>query len=363
MQIRLSKREWIAVTVGSLLGAATALFIHQQYNRSDSSTRGDLLGMMPPDASAVVFADVAVLRNAPFVRQLFAWAPEPQPDEDYTQFLKETNFNYERDLDHLAIAFKKAGRESTFFAVADGRFDRQRISALAAKSGSVERRGSREIFAVGENRAGGKINFTFLSDSRMALSDRNDLGQILSARKRSDDMMEWHARFERLAGSPIFAVIRQGAAPGETLSEQAPGGLASPELSAMLDQLQWITLAGKLESDRLRVVTEGESTSEETTRRLADLLNGVFALAQAGLNDARTRQQLDPSLREAYLALLKSADVTKLDRGDTQSVRVVFEITPGFLEAARRSSLGSTSAAPAKPAAGDTLHPKKGGHS
>jgi len=103
-----------------------------------------------------------------------------------------------------------------------------------------------------------------------------------------------------------------------------------PQLSTLLDQLQWLTLAGKPENDRLRVVAEGECTAEATARQLADVLNGVVILAEGGLNDARTRQQLDPALREAYLELLKSADVSKIDRGDSKSVRLVFDITPPF---------------------------------
>jgi len=63
-------------------------------------------------------------------------------------------------------------------------------------------------------------------------------------------------------------------------------------------------------------------------------LNGVVMLAQAGLNDSKTRQHLDPAAREAYLELLKSVDVAKMHRGDTKSVRLVLEISPKFLAAA-----------------------------
>ncbi len=177
-----------------------------------------------------------------------------------------------------------------------------------------------------------KISFTFLRNNRIALTDDADLGIYLGASKRRGGVAEWRSRFERLAGSPVFAVIRQDAAAGAALAAQAPGGLRSTQLSSLLDQLQWITLAGKPENDRLRVVAEGECPAEATARQLADLLNGVVTLAETGLNDAKTRQQLDPATREAYLELLKSTDVSKIDRGDTKSVRLVFEITPKFLE-------------------------------
>jgi hypothetical protein len=290
---------------------------------------------MPADASAVLFADFDELRRAPFVADLYAWAPKPQADADYAQFLKETGFDYERDLDRIAIAVERRGKDSVLFAVVDGKFDRDKISTYASKSGTAAKSGGRDIFFVPLSGSSKKISFAFLSKDRIALTDDADLGGFLSAKKRKEDAAEWRTRFERLAGSPIFAVIRQDAAAGAALAAQAPGGLRSPQLSTLLDQLQWITLAGKPDNDRLRVVAEGECAADATVRQLTDLLNGVVILAEAGLNDAKTRRQLDPAAREAYLELLKSADVSKIDRGDTKSVRLVLEITPKFLQAAR----------------------------
>jgi len=355
----MSKRKWIAAA-GLLVLSAAGYYVYQRRAAGRSFGRNNLLEMMPADASAVVFADVAELRSTPFVAELFAWAPEPEPDEDYTKFLNETGFHYERDLDRIAIAFQKNGQDSAFFAVADGRFDRQKISAVANKSSTAETLAGHEIFAISESGDAKKIYLTFLSNDRIALTDRADLGQSLGKKRSDDGKQEWRSRFERLGGSPVFAVIRQDAGTGEALTERAPGGFSSPQLSTALDRLQWITLAGKPENDRLHVVAEGESATEDTTNQLADLLNGVLALAEAGLNDVKTRQQLDPSLREAYLALLKSADVSKIDRGDTKSVRIAFEITPAFLESARRASIvpaaPSNKPVPANPA----TRPKKG---
>lgn len=356
----MKKQAWIALAAGLLLFGIAGVYAYERYASRSVTEGGDVLRMMPADASAVLFVNLAELRGAPFLAQLYAWAPQPEPDEDYAEFLKETGFNYERDLDRLAIAFQKAGQDSTFFAVAEGKFDRQKISALATKSGTVEKSGGREIFAVPESGTTKKIYYTFLGNNRVALTDRPDLSKTLTAKKRNEDSTEWRTRFERLGGSPIFAVIRQDAASGEALSLQAPGGFRSPQISSLLDQLQWITIAGKPENDRLRVVAEGECTSAETTRRLSDLLNGVLVLAESGLSDAKTRRQLDPALREAFLALLKSADVSNLDRGDTKSVRLVLEIAPDFLEAARRASTELSGDTPAKPAPVKTGHSKKG---
>lgn len=357
---KMKKIGWVAVIGLTVLGAAVAFYAHERRAARNSSSRADMLATMPSDASAVVFADLVELRSSSFLAQLYSWAPAPSPDADYAQFLKDTGFNYEHDLDRLAIAWRRSGGDSTFLAVADGKFDRQKISAVALKSGTLAKLNGRDVFGVSENGGAWKLSFTFLSENRIALTDGPDLSAALSAKKRDEDTAEWRSRFERLGGSPVFAVIRQDAAPGSALSSQAPGGFRSPELSTLLNQLQWITVAGKPEGDRLRLIAEGECVSEETMRTLADVLNGILLLAQSGLNDAKTRQQLDPALRAAYLDTLKSADVSTLDRGETKSVRLVFDITPAFLEAATHVPASSPNAVPAKPAPGNSRRSRKG---
>ncbi len=349
----MSKRRWIsAAAIAALLGVITFYGYHR-WSGTAGAMRGDMLALMPTDASAVIYLDFAELRSSPFLADLYKWAPRPQADADYAQFMHDTGFDFERDLDRVAIAVEKRGEESSLFAVADGRFDRKKIAAYAAKSGSILKRDGHEIFSLPINGTTRRISFTLLRAGRIAMTDNPDLAVYLETKKREPDAAEWRTRFERLAGSPVFAVIRQDAGTGSALAAQAPGGLRSPQLSALLDQLQWITLAGKPENDGMRIVAEGECTAEATVRQLTDLLNGIVVLAQAGLNDAKTRQQLDPAAREAYLEVLKSADVSKIDRGETKSVRLVFDLTPKLLEAARTAVPAAPVAPPAqKPAAG-----------
>ncbi|HEX4545449.1 MAG TPA: hypothetical protein VH110_03730 [Candidatus Acidoferrum sp.] len=352
-------------TAWSLLAAAIAFaavsyFAYQRGGQPRGAARDEILSLLSPEASAVLFADLRELRHAAFLGSLYAGAPRPEADPDYAQFLKETGFDYERDLDRIAIAVTKLGPDSVLFAIADGKFDRQKISAYALKTGTVTHTAGQEIYSVPLGGSQKKISFAFLRKDRVALTDHSNLGGFLSAKTRKEDAAEWRLRFDRLAGSPVFAVIRQDAAAGAALAAETPAGLRSPQLSALLDELQWITLAGRPEHDRLRIVAEGESAAETTARQLTDLLNGVVILAQAGLHDAKTRQQLDPATREAYLEVLKSADVSKIDRGDTKSVRVVFEITPKFLDAARTASPLAPGATPNKPLPGKASARKKG---
>jgi hypothetical protein len=352
-------RSWIGLSVLVVVVSATVFFAYRKWGVPNGAAREEALALMPADASAVLFADFDELRQAPFFAKFYAWAPKPEADADYAQFVKETGFDYERSLDRAAVAIEKRGQDSAMIAILDGKFDRQRISAYALKAGSSAKIGGREIFSVPVSEGSKKISFAFLKESRIAMAIDSDLGAFLGAQNRTADAAEWRTRFERLAGSPVFAVVRQDATAGAALAAQAPRGLRSPQLSALLDQLQWITLAGKPESDRLRVVAEGECTAEATARQLVDLMDGVVILARAGLNDAKTRRQLDPAAREAYLELLRSADISKIDRGDTKSVRLVFELTPGFLEAARRSPPVLPDSAPSKPLPGKSPSRRK----
>jgi hypothetical protein len=119
-------------------------------------------------------------------------------------------------------------------------------------------------------------------------------------------------------------------------------------LATLLGQLQWISISGKPEGNLLRVVFDGECMTETTVRQLKDLLGGIVVLAQIGLNDPKTRKQLDPGLRQGYLDLLQSADIQVLDRGTSKSVRVVFDVTPKVLQAPRNVPAGADPQQPAR---------------
>jgi hypothetical protein len=347
----MNRRRWmLGIAVIALAGCLGLLDAYWRGHDAGSGTRDAVLSAMPPNASAVLFADLAELRRAPFATQFYNWIPKNQADAEYAQFLSETGFDYERDLDRVAIAVVKDEKESKLFAVAEGRFDRKKIEAYASRSGTRETRGGRDILTVPLSDSARRISFTFLSNEKVALTDVGELAPFLAPVANSTDAREWRERFRRDAGSPVFAVIRQDAAAGSALASRTPGGFQSPQLSALLDQLQWITLAGKPQGNALRIVAEGECASDQTARQLADLLNGVLVLAQAGLSAPKTRQQLDPRIRDAYLELIKGADVSRFDRGETKSVRVVFDVTPKLLEAA-------TIAVPVEPAPAEPTNP------
>jgi len=343
----MSIRKLLSVLLVLIALSLAGTFAYFRYKSSDPlAIRNEMLVGMPTDANAVVYLDLAALRSSPFLAQLFAWAPRPAPDADYTQFVQATGFDYERDLDRLSLAVTRTTRGTGFLVIADGRFDQGKIAAYARRFGKSEVRNGSAVFSIAPGGGMQALFFTFLREGRMAWT--NDSSASAFAWKPDPFAAEWRERFSRLAGTPFFVVIRQDAGAASALAEQAPGGFRSPQLAALLAQLQWISIGAKPDGNLLRVVAEGECESETTMRQLSEILSGIVVLAQTGLNGTDTRTKLNPQLREGYLELLKSADVQKVDRGTSKSVRAVFDVTPKLLEAVKAAGLPAPAAPPEK---------------
>lgn len=323
---------WI---VAAVIICAGIYSVHTLWFNTKENSRESLLHALPADANTVIFLDVAELRQGAVLRNLAELSSGVTTDADYKQFVNETGFNYEKDLDRVGIAVEHRNGMRNLFALADGNFDRRKIEAYLRKNAVGERRGLLEIFHLAEPNSNPYlssvqrwISIAFLSDHRIVLFDGEDLNAELDSARRDAGHSEWTERFERLAGTPAFVLMRQDAAIGALLNHQSPGGLRSPQLAQLLDQLLWVSIAGKPEGGEFRVVFEGECPNEALMRQLSEFLNGIALMADAGLNDPKLRQRMDPGEREAYLQLVHSIDVMRLDRGSSKAVRATFVVTP-----------------------------------
>jgi hypothetical protein len=336
-----------------MLGIVVAFgwFYFRSHQRDSQSAREDLLAHLPADSTSVVYLDLQELRTSAFLSQILAWAPQPQPEEEYGKFVQATGFNYERDLDRVGVSFSGSAQSPKTMAVAEGRFDRKKIEAYSAHFGTLKTANGKTIYAVNLSNPPRMAYFTFLRDDQVAIC--NDASCFFQASGKSMNSEEWREHFLRMAGTPLFTVMRQDSQLLTELSQRTPGGYRSPQLATLLGQLQWVSVGAKPEGDQLRVVADAETSNELVIRQLNDMLGGLLILAQAGLDDPKSRKQLDPKLREAYAGLLKSAEVQKLDRGRSKSVRLIFELTPQLLESAKSAPAAdppekSPSTAPAR---------------
>jgi hypothetical protein len=332
-------RAWIVAVTGLAILLIAGVFAYRHRRAGDlSRSRNEILSLMPSDPTSVVYMDLGQFRTSAFLPQLMSWAPGFPADEDYVKFVQATGFNYEKDLDRVALAFTRKGSNSTAFAMADGRFDRKKIEAYAAQSGERIDQNGHSVFVLNLKNSMHKSFFTFLRDDRIAWTDDSGYAAQFQQVHSLSGNREWGERFARLGGTAVFVVIRQDATTTEMLAQQAPGGFRSPQLASLVSQLRWITIGGKPEGENLRVVIEGESPTETTMHQLNEFVGGILLLAQVGLNGPKNRKEMDPELREAYLNLLKTAEVENVDRGMEKSVRLIFQITPGFLDAVKKAN-------------------------
>ena len=350
-----SQKFLLLLAIG--LGLLAALFAFFPWPSSDSLVvRERMLELTPADSNAVVFIDLAQFRASPFLLQLLAWAPHAPPESDYAQFVESTGFDYERDLDRLAISIFREASTSRVAAIADGRFDRKKIEAYGAKFGALKSSSGKTIYAVPFGGPSRTAFFSFLRNDRVAWSNN---ASYFAEPRAAVSSADWREHFLRLAGTPVFAVLHEDSDALGDFAQHAPGGLRSPQLASLLSQLQWISIGGKPEGNLLRVVIDGECFSEGTVHRLKEMLSGIVVLAQMGLNDPKTTKQLDPAIRQAYVELLQSADIEQLDRGSSKSVRVIFDLTPKLLEAARTAPAAADPAPPAAAASQQPASPKR----
>ena len=344
-----TRRKKIALVVITVFLLTTGLILALHFlPDSDASARLQLLQLIPTDATAVMFLDLDEFRNSPFLATLYSWAPHPLEDSEYAQFVRDTGFSYERDLKRAVVAISNRGAITNLLAIADGKFDRKKIESFLRRTGKVTQQGKLNVFLLNATAHEKPLSLAFLSDGRIAITDAENLSVEL-ATAGATRRAEWNSRFDRLAGTPLFAVLRQDPAMQNALNSAAPRGFRSPQLSALLNHLQWISIAGKPEGEQLRIVSEGECLSEPATSQLRDFLQGILLLAQNGLNDPQLRQQMNSEEREAYLEIIKSADIQKIDRGEWKSVRLVLDITPKFLDVARLSSVAAPAPETAPP--------------
>jgi hypothetical protein len=339
-----TKKISLALGIATVLALAL-LPVFRFSGRNSDSARAPLLAFVAADATAVIFVDVEELRSSPLLPTLSSWAPHPAEDSDYTEFVADTGFNYERDLSQVFVRISSQGGRSSTLVLAEGKFDRQKIEAYLGRNSLPVKQGNLTIFHA-PGKAGAKpTSLAFLSDRRIAIADSENLSQALSPHNPKSDRADWQVRFNRLAGSPIFAVVRQDPTLQNVVANQ------SPQLAAFIGQLPWVTLAAKPEGGILRVVAEGETVTETASTQLRDFLLGIQLLVEGGLNDAKLRQQMNPAERAAYLDLLKGTEIEKVTRGEVKSVRIVCSITPEFLEVAKLHTAVVPSAARDLPAA------------
>src|SRR6195256_3296527 len=148
--MRKYRRVLLAGAVLAALAIATAFYVGVL--RGDSahpSAALEILSQVPAGAPTLVYVDLAAIRASSFYQNRPDHSPLTVPDSDYAQFVQATGFDFEKDLDRVVIAAwpqSSVQDQKKTIAVAEGRFDRQKIHDYTMKNGKLDRQQRRDIF-------------------------------------------------------------------------------------------------------------------------------------------------------------------------------------------------------------------------
>ncbi len=293
----------------------------------------DVLSLLPPGAPVIAFGDIAALRASPFAADLSALGPAPDQEKEYRDFVRDTGFDYSRDLDRFAadvwIDTKKplpdGSPRVSLVAVADGRFDRAKISAYVLRTGKISKRGETDVYDVPAGVPGETFSFAFLSPGRMVLAQATSLDPVLSRSSGSSLDAGTRDRISRVTGATFFAVAKTEDLPKAI----AIPGLQSGQLNRILKSIRGLTFAGHPDGNKLAVAAEADCDSMSDALQLSALLDTLRWLGRAELADPKTRAQMRPADAAALDRILKIASVSR----DNHWVRVRADLPPDILKA------------------------------
>ena len=319
----IAKRAIVFLLVAAAASAAVVYYSSRGPNAAQGPALPELITLAPADSAYLFYANLAALRASPFLDRLMALAPSPAADPEYAGFVRATGFDYARDLDRLVLASRPGPSAPLTLALAEGRFDRARISSYALRSGTLERGGGAEVYVFPPSPTSKAMAFAFLNGNRVAMAEGPEAAKAIAS-LASDPAPSTFApsmreRVSRVADSAVFAVGQVADVP----QNFSPGGVRSDQFSNLVRSLRWFTLAAHPEGDRLKVAAEGECDTAESARQLTGTLDGLRMLGQAMLADPRTRQRLEPATAGLLDNLLRILQVSR----DDQRVRLSLELT------------------------------------
>jgi hypothetical protein len=325
------------VCLAVLLIAAAAYFTWRRSSNGNGPSSGaepSLVSQLPPGAPYVLYVDVAALRNAAFLAKLAAMIPAPAEDPEYTDFVRATGFDYSRDLDRVAVTSvpdtsMPGTSQSDVWALAEGRFDQQKIQAYALRSGKTEQRDGRMVYVIDSGPSGNEVELQFLSSTRLQIASREkqiapgNSAQNSGAAPAPGDPAALRERIARVSSSPVFAVARTDSIP----KNLTVGTLRLDAVASTIQNVHWVSLAVTPEGENLRVMLEGECGSAIESAQLQLVLGTLRILGRGMLSEPGTRRQFTPRGAAALDKLVRQIDISH----DGPHVRMTAVLSPDML--------------------------------
>jgi hypothetical protein len=311
----------IVVVLAALVAAAALLLLR----RGNAPQAARLL----PAADAYLYIDLTPLRAA----GLFKNAPA-NIDPDYAQFVRDTGFQFERDLDQAAFAVhlppaaaaadSRTPPETRYSEVFVGRFDGAKLAAYLRRTADSSRPyGNTIIYSI--PLPGRTLRVAVLSKRMVASSNTENefaIREIIDGYAETftgggPDLLRRHYRHVPLA-SLAWAVARTASA-----SQQGNAKFVLPGGFDLFFPPDTVIVAAVRYLGSVEVRVDAFTHTQEDAQRVSDQLNALLALARTAEYRAQAGA-VDPDLK----AFFDSVSISQFpDRAELNAT-----IPPGFVK-------------------------------
>lgn len=322
-------KRWLIFGAVALLCIIAVFYVLRKSGTAPAGAAPELVELVPAESTAVVYVDLERLRGSQFIARLLAMAPEVKPDREYTEFVAATGFDYSRDLQRVMLAFSNSTGAPKTVALAEGKFDRQKIEKYARANGRVEQFGGVDVhYASREARTA----FFFRGGEQVAVIEPSTevatyLRAVMAMKRNLGPSSELRERIARVSAAPFFAAGRVEGLPLQFGAARSGNELAD-QVRAILKHVRWYGVAAQPEADALKVLVEGECENMLRAGQLYVLLDSARFVARAALQDATTRKRFPASQIALLEEILNTAKISR----DQNRVRLMFAISARSLE-------------------------------
>ncbi len=327
------RRIWLATGVGVVI----LLILGTVYLRKLAAPE---VARLLPESEGVLYVDLTGFRLASaFGTSPVAISREPE----YEEFIRQTGFQFERDLDEVAIAVHPAEvtprplgpeMQRRFSEIFKARFDASRLNHYLHKLASgVEKYGNFEVFTIPHE--GRTVRVSILSVNLVAVSNVSDPAVIRGMIDRHQKialpfggpnlLSEYYRKVP--LGSSAWAIVSLPAPEGRAMTLPLPNGIEF-KLPA-----KTVTVASLRYLGAIQFKAESFTANEADAKQLTDSLTNFFQLFRAVESNVQP-QGADADVKAFF-------DSIKVEQQDTRSV-LTAELPAGFIRKAMTDAAAST---------------------
>lgn len=306
MQSR-KRRLWVALAVLLVIGAVLTAVLLRSHGAPDAVR-------LLPDGDAVFYVNLEPIR----LLTGFGKKPAHTREAEYEEFVRQTGFEFERDLDRLAVAVhygapaKGATSETRYSEVFQGRFDHERVSQyLQKQSAGVDRYSNFDIYVIPLE--GRTLRVVLLGVDTAAASNTDGpaaIHGIVDRYKQAALPFGGPALvrqdYHRVPlGSVLWLILRTPGSPSQSAGQQ----LLNPgSWSALLPRDSVIVLSARPLNEihlRAQVITPSESEAANFTER-AQAVMAIFQSMEITSDSGGP----DPDVKAAFASVAIKQDKT-----------------------------------------------------